>query len=94
MHQLGKLSHLLKSVKDATWLSLNQQTLIKLQSTRSVSLQMQEEFDMIFKNDRWELTPRPLNKNVIGVKWVHRTKFNSDSSIFKYKARLVVKGYA
>lgn len=55
---------------------------------------MQEEFDMIFKNDRWELTPRPLNKNVIGVKWVHRTKFNSDSSIFKYKARLVVKGYA
>jgi hypothetical protein len=30
----------------------------------------------------------------IGVKWVFRTKFNPDGSIFKHKARLVVKGFA
>jgi hypothetical protein len=28
------------------------------------------------------------------VKWVFRTKFNPDGSIFKHKARLVVKGFA
>ncbi|RVW99216.1 Retrovirus-related Pol polyprotein from transposon TNT 1-94 [Vitis vinifera] len=33
-------------------------------------------------------------KKTIGVKWVFRTKFNSDGSIFKHKARLVVKGFA
>ena len=33
-------------------------------------------------------------KKVIGVKWLYRTKQNSDSSINKYKATLVMKGYA
>lgn len=37
---------------------------------------------------------RPQNKKAIGVKWVYRTKLNPDGSINKYKARLVVKGYA
>lgn len=55
---------------------------------------MQEEFDTTCKNETWELTSRPLNKNVIGVKWVYRTKFNADGSVFKYKVKLVVKGYA
>jgi hypothetical protein len=35
-----------------------------------------------------------LHKKAIGVKWVYRTKFNVDGFINKYKARLVVKGYA
>ncbi|XP_011038230.1 PREDICTED: protein trichome birefringence-like 39 [Populus euphratica] len=34
-----------------------------------------------------------VNK-AVGVKWVYTTKFNADNSINKYKARLVVKGYA
>ena len=36
----------------------------------------------------------PEAKKTIGVKWVFRTKFNSYGSIFKHKARLVVKGFA
>ncbi|KAL6315072.1 hypothetical protein AAG906_030925 [Vitis piasezkii] len=36
----------------------------------------------------------PEAKNAIGVKWVFKTKFNSDGSIFRHKARLVVKGFA
>ena len=31
---------------------------------------------------------------MIGVRWVFKTKLNSDGSICKHKARLVVKGYA
>lgn len=55
---------------------------------------MQEELNMIEKNQTWELVSRPQHKNVIGVKWVFRTKLNADGSINKHKARLVVKGYA
>lgn len=55
---------------------------------------MQEEIGMINKNETWILTPRPQNRRVIGVKWVYRVKLNPDGSVFKYKARLVVKGYA
>ena len=49
---------------------------------------------MIEKNQTWELVDRPQNRNVIGVKWVFRTKLNADGSINKHKARLVVKGFA
>lgn len=55
---------------------------------------MKEELNMIEKNETWELVDRPAHKKTIGVKWVYRTKFNSDGSINKHKVRLVVKGYA
>jgi hypothetical protein len=55
---------------------------------------MEEEIFMIEKNKTWELVDRPGDKNIIGVKWIFRTKLNADSSINKFKARLVVKGYA
>lgn len=49
---------------------------------------------MIEKNETWQPVERPKNKKVIGVKWVFRTKLNVDGSVNKYKARLVVEGYA
>nr|KYP62303.1 Retrovirus-related Pol polyprotein from transposon TNT 1-94 [Cajanus cajan] len=55
---------------------------------------MKEELDMIEKHQTWELTEKPKDKNIIGVKWVYRTKFNADGSVNKHKVRLVVKGYA
>ena len=55
---------------------------------------MEEEMSMIQRNETWELIDKPADKKVIGVKWVFRMKLNADSSINKYKARLVVKGYA
>jgi len=57
-------------------------------------LEMEEELSMINENDTWKLVDRPEEKNVIGVKWVYRTKFNPDCSIFKHNTRLVVKGYS
>ncbi|KAG8478195.1 hypothetical protein CXB51_027990 [Gossypium anomalum] len=55
---------------------------------------IEAELKMIQKNDTWELVNRPENRKVIGVKWVFRTKTNSDGSLNKHKARLVVKGYS
>jgi len=55
---------------------------------------MKDDLSMIEKNQTWHLVERPQDRNVIGVKWVYRTKLNVDGSINKHKARLVVKGYA
>ena len=37
---------------------------------------MKEEIDQIVKNEKWELVPRPKDKNVIGTKWIFRNKMN------------------
>jgi hypothetical protein len=38
----------------------------------------------------WTTVPCPTGKNIVGSKWVFRRKRNTDGSIEKYKARLVV----
>ena len=54
---------------------------------------MDEEIDSIERNETWELTDLPPKKQVIGVKWVYKTKCNAKGKIHRHKARLVVKGY-
>ena len=54
---------------------------------------MDEEIDAIERNETWELTELPPKKQVIGVKWVYKTKCNAEGKIDRHKARLVVKGY-
>ncbi len=36
----------------------------------------------------------PQGKEVIGVKWVYKTKLNANGDVQKHKARLVAKGYS
>lgn len=55
---------------------------------------MKEEIHMIEKNQTWELVDLPKHKDVIGLKWIYKTKFKEDGSIQKHKARLVAKGYS
>nr|GEV01064.1 retrovirus-related Pol polyprotein from transposon TNT 1-94 [Tanacetum cinerariifolium] len=56
---------------------------------------MKAELEMIKKNNTWKLVDFPEGKNAIGVKWIYKTKFQPpDGSIYKHKARLVVKGYS
>ena len=49
---------------------------------------MNEELDQIEKNNTWELVPRPVDKNVIGSKWVFKNKMNEQGQIVKNKASL------
>ena len=44
--------------------------------------------------DTWELVDKPPDSIPIANKWVLTKKFNKDSEPVKYKARLVVKGFA
>ncbi|UYV62631.1 hypothetical protein LAZ67_2001358 [Cordylochernes scorpioides] len=55
---------------------------------------MEEEFDSLIENKTWELVDPPKNRNIIGTKWVFKTKCNSDGSVERHKARLVAKGYS
>lgn len=56
-------------------------------------LAMQKEYDSMLKNGTWELVDRPRDKNVVGCKWVFKTKLNEDNKVSEFKARLVAKGY-
>ena len=55
---------------------------------------MDVEMKSIEKNRTWQLVDLPKGKDVIGLKWVNKTKYNEDGSVQKYKARLVAKGYS
>jgi len=54
---------------------------------------MDEEINAIERNKTWDLVELPKGKEVIGVKWVYKTKSNVEGKIERHKARLVVKGY-
>ena len=55
---------------------------------------MNEEIKMIEKNNTWKLVDKAQDKEVIGLKWVYKIKYNENGSIQKYKPRLVAKGYS
>ncbi|XP_014626912.1 uncharacterized mitochondrial protein AtMg00820-like [Glycine max] len=55
---------------------------------------MDEEIKMIKKNHTWELMQKLEDKEIIGLKWVYKIKYNEDGTIQKHKARLVAKGYS
>eukprot|EP00253_Pinus_taeda_P001913 PITA_01913 len=55
---------------------------------------MVEEYSSIMVNDVWEVVPRPQDKSVVGSRWIYKVKYAANSSVEKYKARFVAKGYA
>ena len=54
---------------------------------------MDREIAALKENQTWKLIPLPKGAKAIPCKWVFRLKTNPDSTIDKYKARLVVKGF-
>ena len=54
---------------------------------------MKEEPSALHHNDTWDLVPRDPEMNVVGLKWVFKTKLKADGSVERFKARLVAKGY-
>jgi hypothetical protein len=55
-------------------------------------LAMQEELNNFTRNEVWHLVPRP-NQNVVGTKWVFRSKQDEHGVVTRNKARPVAKGY-
>ncbi|XP_031247865.1 uncharacterized protein LOC116105598 [Pistacia vera] len=54
---------------------------------------MNVEYQALLNNKTWELVPYEKGMNVVGSKWVFKTKLHFDGSLQKYKARLVAKGF-
>ena len=47
---------------------------------------MIEEYQLIMKNDVWDIVPRLEGKSVVTSKWIYKIKHAADGSIVKYKA--------
>ncbi|KAK9048876.1 hypothetical protein SSX86_032155 [Deinandra increscens subsp. villosa] len=54
---------------------------------------MQAEFDALQNNNTWTLVPSLTAPNLVGCKWVFRTKYKPDGTVDRLKARLVAKGF-
>ena len=55
---------------------------------------MQEEIDSLLENKTWELVKLPKGRKTLQNKWVHKIKHEGEGKKERYKARLVVKGFA
>ncbi|CAM8931696.1 unnamed protein product [Rhodiola kirilowii] len=53
---------------------------------------MSFELDALQRNKTWIILPLPSGKTPISCKWVYRIKYNSNGSIERHKARLVILG--
>jgi histone deacetylase 1/2 len=54
---------------------------------------MADEFAALCQTRTWVLVPRPPGVNIVGSKWIFKTKHRPDGSIDKHKARLVARGF-
>ena len=54
---------------------------------------MEDEFDALQRNRTWTLVPQPPGTNIVGSKWIFKTKYRPDGSVDKHKARLVARGF-
>ena len=55
---------------------------------------MHEEMEALLRNKTWELVELPKGQKAIGNKWVYKIKRDGNDQVERYRARLVVKGYA
>jgi transposase InsO family protein len=53
---------------------------------------MQQEIQALENNETWHIADLPPNKKALGCKWVYKIKYNSDGTVDRYKARLVILG--
>lgn len=54
---------------------------------------MDAEYASLLQNQTWILVPRPQHARVLDARWLYKIKRESDGSIARFKARLVIKGY-
>ena len=53
-----------------------------------------KEFQLIMKNDVFDIVPKPENNSVVSSKWIYKIKHACDGSIEKYKVRFVSRGFS
>ena len=66
---------------------------MQVESRKKWEQAMEEEMDSLMHNQTWDLVKLPTGKTTLQNKWVYRLK-EEDGGKQRYKARLVVKGFA
>ncbi|KAF5465144.1 hypothetical protein F2P56_015175 [Juglans regia] len=54
---------------------------------------MDQEFQALQQNHTWSLVPSTPSANILGCRWIFKTKTKADGSFERRKASLVAKGY-
>ncbi|XP_050378264.1 uncharacterized mitochondrial protein AtMg00810-like [Argentina anserina] len=54
---------------------------------------MNDELKALHDNQTWSVVPLPKGHKVVGARWIYKTKFHSDGTIERHKARLVARGF-
>jgi hypothetical protein len=55
---------------------------------------MNDEYLSLMENDIWDLVPLMKGRKLVRCKWVYITKYASDGSVERHKARLLSKGFS
>ena len=66
---------------------------MQVESRKKWEVAMEEKMDSLMHNQTWDLVRLPVGKTTLKNKWVYRLK-EEDGGKQRYKARLVVKGFA
>lgn len=53
-----------------------------------------DEYNAHLANGTWEIVDLPHGRKTVGSRWVFKRKLNADSTLERYKARIVAKGYS
>ena len=56
--------------------------------------EMTKEYQLIMKNDVWDIVPKAKNKSMVSLKWIYKIKHVADGSIEKYKEIFVARGFS
>jgi len=54
---------------------------------------MHEELKALTENHTWTIVSLPAGKEAVGCRWIFKTKFKSDGTVDRHKARLVAQGF-
>nr|XP_011457403.1 PREDICTED: uncharacterized protein LOC105349435 [Fragaria vesca subsp. vesca] len=54
---------------------------------------MKEELHALDENKTWSVVKLPKGKKAVGSRWIYKTKFHSNGTIERHKARLVARGF-
>ena len=66
---------------------------MQVEASKQWEMAMDEQINSLLENQTWELAKLPKNKKALQNKWVYRLKEEVDGKK-RFKARLVVKGFA
>lgn len=54
---------------------------------------MNEELAALEFNETWDIVSKPIDRKVIGFRWVFKIKYRANGDVENLKERLVIKGH-